>query len=97
MCSAAAAREEHMGFFDKFRKKHGHEEEKAAPETEKAASSSEDSAEPSAPAGDLAQGEMTPEEEARILNEAESDRSSISWITRRTISSCRFWRSVPVS
>ena len=72
-----------MGFFDKFRKKHGHEEEKAAPETEKAASSSEDSAEPSAPAGDLAQGEMTPEEEARIMNEAESDSTVDEELSKR--------------
>lgn len=72
-----------MGFFDKFRKKHGHEEEKAAPETEKAASSSEDSAEPSASAGDSAQGEMTPEEEARIMNEAESDSTVDEELSKR--------------
>lgn len=72
-----------MGFFDKFRKKHGHEEEKAAPETEKAVASSEDSAEPSASAGDSAQGEMTPEEEARIMNEAESDSTVDEELSKR--------------
>ena len=72
-----------MGFFDKFRKKHGHEEEKAAPETEKTVASSEDSAEPSASAGDSAQGEMTPEEEARIMNEAESDSTVDEELSKR--------------
>lgn len=72
-----------MGFFDKFRKKHNHEEEKAAPEEEKAASSSEKSGEPAASAGEAAQGEMTPEEEARIMNEAESDSTVDEEISER--------------
>ena len=72
-----------MGFFNKFRKKHGHEEEKTAPETEKAASLSGDFAEPSAPADETKPGQMTPEEEARIMNEAESDSTVDEEIIKR--------------
>lgn len=72
-----------MGFFDKFRKKHNHEEEKTAPEEEKASSSSEKSGEPASSAGEAAQGEMTPEEEARIMNEAESDSTVDEEISER--------------